>query len=406
MDIKNKNYSGYTADQLLADDFFIRSMVSPTPETELFWMLLSRNDSALSAEITMAMRMLDLLKETESPLSKAEKSELWSWINDTNVSMIEKHKRKRFYAMRIALATAMVAAVVMFGIFLLSESVDQSLDYTEIAQALSEGNPSDQVVLKISSDSSIAFEGMNTSIEYTEKGAIKANNDIVRPESESIPKTTEMELKFNQLTVPRSKRSQLTLSDGTQIWVNSGSKLIYPEVFAKEKREIYVEGEVYLEVSKDPVRPFIVKTREMDISVLGTCFDVSAYDGRDQFVVLAEGKVSIETVGQKTIVIEPGQKLSYNGSVSVEQVDVYDYIAWKDGFYIIHNESIADILLKVSQYYGVGLNVDLSNLKNKTFSGMLVFNDDVNQVIRTLNEVLEPVASFSLIDNNLTINQY
>ena len=91
-------------------------------------------------------------------------------------------------------------------------------------------------------------------------------------------------------------RSSLTFSDGTKIWVNSGSKVIYPVSFEKKKREIYVEGEVYLDVTHDTSWPFVVRTQQVDVKVLGTSFNVSAYkDDSNMQVTLVEGKVEVNT---------------------------------------------------------------------------------------------------------------
>ena len=93
--------------------------------------------------------------------------------------------------------------------------------------------------------------------------------------------------------VPVGRRSSITFADGTRLWVNSGSKVVYPVKFAKEKREIFVEGEIYLHVSRDEQKPFIVKTHQMDIKVLGTQFNVTAYENeanmqmciRDRYII-------------------------------------------------------------------------------------------------------------------------
>ncbi len=88
---------------------------------------------------------------------------------------------------------------------------------------------------------------------------------------------TDEEHSFNQLIVPNGKRSTLALEDGTKMWINAGSRVIYPNKFKKNKREIYVDGEVYMEVARDEERPFVVKTNMLDVQVLGTSFNVMAY---------------------------------------------------------------------------------------------------------------------------------
>ena len=121
---------------------------------------------------------------------------------------------------------------------------------------------------------------------------------------------------------------------------NAGSRVIYPALFAKDKREIVVEGEVYLDVRKDPSRPFIVKTKEFEVKVLGTQFNVCAYEeDSEASVVLVEGKVEVQTeTGNEKTTLAPNQLIAVSeGGTSVKEVDVFEYICWKDNMMLLNN---------------------------------------------------------------------
>jgi ferric-dicitrate binding protein FerR (iron transport regulator) len=118
---------------------------------------------------------------------------------------------------------------------------------------------------------------------------------------------------FGQLIVPTGKRASMIFADGSRVTVRPGSKVIFPTMFAQNEREIYVQGEAFLEVSKNKKRPFIVKTELMDVEVLGTSFDVSAYPGEnEQSVVLVTGSVKVRSASSDETKIVPNQRYSFD----------------------------------------------------------------------------------------------
>ena len=117
---------------------------------------------------------------------------------------------------------------------------------------------------------------------------------------------------FNQIIVPPGKRTNVVFADGTKICVNAGTRVVYPEVFLDDSREIYVEGEIYLEVFRDESRPFIVRTEKMNVRVLGTTFNISAYKNQtESSVVLVEGKVEVELINKQKIKVSPNEMVLF-----------------------------------------------------------------------------------------------
>ena len=214
------------------------------------------------------------------------------------------------------------------------------------------------------------------------------NNVMVILGDKDLPEPSRRE--YNQLIVPHGKTTRVTLSDGSAIWANSGTKLVYPAVFASDRREIYVEGEIYLEVARNEKHPFVVKTDMMEVNVLGTSFNVSAYkNDKQQFVALATGSVAVKVANKKnTTTIKPNQLYTLEKSTfatRIEDADIYEYNCWKDGFLIFHNESLADVLKKIERYYNVVLTFDPAEISKVTVSGKLDLKSDIRETFRIIS---------------------
>ncbi len=240
----------------------------------------------------------------------------------------------------------------------------------------------DQTLLILSEEKQIAIQGKESKLHYNQQGKLNVNSQTISQKADN-KKKNEI---YNQLIVPAGKRSSITFSDGTRIWLSASSRVVYPIEFMENKREIYVEGEAFLDVYHDKKRPFIVKTNRMDIQVLGTTFNVCAYeDESTQTVVLVTGKVEVKTNNDESKTLSPNDLLAYNDrkGISVHPVDVQEYIAWKDGFYQFKQEELEVIAKKLGKYYGKTIIID-KRLTQITCSGKLDLKEELDDVLRTL----------------------
>ncbi len=188
-------------------------------------------------------------------------------------------------------------------------------------------------------------------------------------------------LLFNTLTIPNGKQFQLRLSDGTDVHLNAGSSLRYPVNFSTTgSRQVFLTGQAYFKVSKDRSRPFIVKAEELDIEVLGTEFNVSAYmEDENIDVVLVEGAVSLEGdgTGNGPTKLSPGQKGSFGHAskiINVNQVNTALYTSWRQGHLVFRNVTFDNILKKLERHY----NIEIEN-GNRAL-GNEIFNASFNKV--------------------------
>ena len=189
------------------------------------------------------------------------------------------------------------------------------------------------------------------------------------------------------MIVPKGKRSKLTLSDGTKLIVNAGTRVIYPIEFTAKKREIYVNGEIFIDVKHNEDKLFIVKTSDMDIQVLGTKFNVMAYESdADKQIVLTRGSVKILRNDKSDgAILKPSEMYEYHdGQAKVVKVDVAYHTSWVDGIYIYESQKLADVALRLSRYYGIDITCS-EDSKNLKCSGKMDLKDDLAEILKGLS---------------------
>lgn len=239
----------------------------------------------------------------------------------------------------------------------------------------------------------------NARVAYNSSGQVSVNSVKLKEPSaqkvETSKKKPEPATEYNQLIVPKGRRSMVVLADNSKMWVNSGSKVIYPRTFNGSQREIFVEGEVYLQVARDEAKPFVVNTSAFDVEVLGTSFNVSAYKGQAQpSVVLVEGAVDVKDAqSDKHVRMRPNERVQLDeaGALKKDVVEASDYIHWVDGIWVLNGKPLKEVLEYLSEYYGKQVTCDPS-IADELFYGKLFLNEELDKVLesiwRTLPEEL------------------
>lgn len=192
---------------------------------------------------------------------------------------------------------------------------------------------------------------------------------------------------YNTLATPRGGQFELELPDGTDVWLNALSSIRFPTRFTGASREVEVDGEVYFEVAQHAGRPFIVRKGDTRVQVLGTHFDVTAYDDESTLTVtLLEGSVKVSTKSAgRSAVLRPGQqaRLDNNGQMKVlEDVDVNRVVAWKDGRFEFSG-NIQEIMRRIARWYNVSI-VYQGGVTDKAFEGSISRYEYVSQVLKML----------------------
>lgn len=306
-------------------------------------------------------------------------------IKERTNSQVLPPKKKKLYRLSITIASIAASVAILLSIPYTLKMLSHQEDIKHVV-AIMDILPleeTDDVVLVMSDQEKLELAS-DVKIAYTPEGSVSVNSeefqsvkDIQNKEQGSSHKL------YNQLIVPKGKRSQLLLSDGTKVWVNSGTKVIYPRVFSEKKREIYVDGEVYLEVTPDVKRPFYVNTEGFEVKVLGTSFDVFAYKQMPvSRVVLVNGSVEIKDNHNTQMKMIPNELVEFNQNSITEKrtVNAADYKAWIDGLMILNGDRLHLLAERLSLLFGTKIICD-SSLDNEQVYGKLDLRDNLDEII-------------------------
>jgi len=234
-----------------------------------------------------------------------------------------------------------------------------------------------KIILDSAVNGAIAAQG-NIRISKLKEGEL-----LYRPTAEAKEAVV-----YNTLTTPRGGQYQLTLSDGTQIWLNAASSITYPTVFTGNLRNVTITGEVYFKVATDKSRPFQVKVGDrMTVDVLGTEFNINAYnDGHTINTTLLQGAVKIGH-SQSLQVLSPGQQAQVaneeGGKIKViDQADLEQAVAWKNGMFYFKGDDIEAVMKQIERWYDVQVLFDKKSRFH--FTGKIPRQSNVSQILTTI----------------------
>lgn len=203
-----------------------------------------------------------------------------------------------------------------------------------------------------------------------------------------VSEKKELLAAMNTITVPVGQRVNLTLSDGTTVWLNARSEMVYPAVFSGAKREVKLDGEGYFEVKHDKESPFVVHTQKCDIEVLGTKFNVEAYSDSEEFSTsLMEGAVKVidNSAVSVPVLLKPNQEVNLkDGRLLVSSIDDYDHFRWRDGLVCFNNIPFHELMRRFEKCYGISIMVENKNLEEYSCSGKFRISDGLDNALRIL----------------------
>ena len=367
-------------EQFIHNQEFTSWVLNPTEESDLYWNNFIANNPNLKKEFDQSRVLIKSLVRNNKVLSDVEVSALWDKINKTNKT--RKSLKNNIKSWSVAAGILMIVGLSGWWFSVTEKTKIDVANYQSIATNKNQGK---DIKLIRSDQTEKTFTTKEVDLKYNQKGQLETRTGKIT-ETEVIKNDTNT-LQMNQLVVPRGKRSSIELADGTKLWLNSGSRAIYPVVFKGKTREIFIEGEGYLEVAHDVSHPFFVVTDQVKIKVLGTKFDISAYMEDDYIsVVLVEGSVQA-SIGPENLVMEPDQILNYQKLTqkrTLEKANVLEYISWKDGYMVCKQEPIKSITTKLSRYYDVEINLGDTDLKNMSISGKLDLKSNYEEVLKVI----------------------
>ncbi|HBL75879.1 MAG: hypothetical protein A2W90_10715 [Bacteroidetes bacterium GWF2_42_66] len=379
--------------QFLEDQQFIDWIFNPTSELESLWQKFLKDHPEEKSNLLLAKKVLQKFRTADRQLSEHDKIILFTKI----LTEIERKQQaevryQSLYAMTRYAAVALIFFAIGALLFYEKELVD-----SQFLVQNTDNNQTDRYTTLIRPDGeSIQFEENQSVFSYQ-----KSENKLVVNDSIEIVRSEKQdERAMNQLNVPFGKTSVVLLADGSKVQLNAGSRLVYPENFTGDKREVFLSGEAFFEIQKDSNHPFIVATTDINIEVKGTKFNLSAYASDACYeTVLAEGKVRIRQnrggIFYEATDLEPNQIASFDraGKVTeVKKIDVENYILWKDGMLKFESNDFSQVARKLERFYNVQFNFTDPSLRTLQISGKL----DLNETEESVIEILASTASVKI----------
>ncbi|MDN3669493.1 DUF4974 domain-containing protein [Echinicola jeungdonensis] len=307
----------------------------------------------------------------------------------SKINFSKKPKRKNRF---LVYAVSMAASIVLFLAVLavIKPDLFQNDNQIQIAETITPG--SEKAILLMEDGTSYDLSsGKNLSLEVG--GAeISSQGTSLRYNSENAE---GKQVKYNTLVIPRGGQFNLTLSDGTQVWLNAGSTLKYPTAFVGKERNVELTGEAYFEVKRDENKPFKVISGEQVVQVLGTSFNVSSYQEEPTvFTTLVEGKVNVylDNDPQNHQILSPNQQSVLEkgeNSLLKREVDVAEYISWKDGWFYFKEKPLETIVADLSRWYDVSFQFDNQGAKKLPFTGKIRRYEDLEDILKLLEKTKE-----------------
>lgn len=240
-----------------------------------------------------------------------------------------------------------------------------------------------------------------------ESGQVSSNGEELTYKSQN---SSTSKIIYNYLTIPRGGQFQLQLADGTKVWLNSETKLKYPVAFVKgQTRQVeLLYGEAYFEVSPSSNHHgsrFNVKTQVQNIEVLGTAFNIKAYQNDTHiYTTLVEGKVEINSVGLTRNLLPNQQSILNlnNEKITINNIDVFNEIAWKDGLFSFKGKPLKEIMTVLSRWYDIDFEFYDEKIENVKFNGVLLKKQSLKDIL-TIIEETGFINAYEISDKEITI---
>lgn len=321
-----------------------------------------------------AIVLLQYIKITAPYVPDEQIDEDWNNILQLIDKKKQSKKNKRIYIW--ATSAVAVCASIIFLILLYPQQ--NNTEKQHLLSLVESANLETNEIQIIAGDNQANIKNNETIIQTKEGSLVVGKNEKINSKN--------IKTEYLTVVVPKGRRTIVKLNDGTTIWVNSDTKVVYPKTFNNEYREIMIEGEAYINVAKNEIKPFIVHTQSFDVRVLGTEFNISAYKNDPaKSVVLVKGSVEITTESLSKGVLIPHQGFfTENDSFYIKNVDIYPYVCWKDGVMQLNGESLDVIMKKLSRYYGVDIQTNKRFALEK-YKGKIDLKDPIETILNNIS---------------------
>lgn len=332
---------------------------------------------------------------------------------ETGAAPAKQAPAKRITPVRVAAAAIILILLSAAGYWLINTQYTTSVAQKKRAtQPLNDIAPgSNKAILTLADGSNMQLDSAGNG-ELTQQGNTKivklADGQVTYQASGDV---VAKQVYYNILTTPRGGQYRVTLPDGTQVWLNSASSIRYPTVFTGNERKVEITGEAYFEVTKNAAMPFKVATRNMEVEVLGTHFNINAYNDESiTKTTLLEGKVKVRSSDSRpkaSLVLQPGEQAQISEIHEpirlIRGIDVEEVTAWKNGYFSFTDAGITAIMRQAARWYNVEVVYE-GNLSDEYFSGQLPRSENISSLLKFLE--LTKTVTCRIQDKKIIIRPY
>lgn len=330
------------------------------------------------------------------------KKELYKKVDTQQaLSAFLKHSRRKRFSVRLRKACGYAAfIIILLTVGIIFYPKETPVYFTP--EKIETGSP--KAVLLITGNKSIHLETVKDPSKELPSymQIVDSNSQLVYQENQNISTAKE----YHELQVSRGGEYKLTLPDSTFVYINSASTLKYPTSFDLDKREVYLSGEAYFEVTKDTQRPFYVVTDNIQIKVYGTTFNINTHDPNYTQTMLVQGKVGINIIGEKEeIILHPSQLALFDKKqhkIDIHNVNPHQYIAWKDGLFVFEEEPLEKIMDKLSLWYDCQVFYTNQSARNIRFTGYLKRYEQIDKILKAIASTVS--VSFEIKGEIISVN--
>lgn len=307
---------------------------------------------------------------------------------------MEREKKRNNFRVWLAAASIILISTLALTVFLKNQSV-RSASPMENAKALI--SPGEDKALLILSDGTIV-DLANSKSDSLIDGEMKLYRSETTLDYQNSTRATN---DTHTLKVPIGGTYKIVLADGTKVWMNSDSELIFPTAFVGEERRVRMKGEAFFEIAVDKAKPFRVEVGSTIIEALGTTFNVNTHliENRTK-TILTEGKIKVSSGGKHQLV-DPGYAtITGQGELLLKRADIEEALAWKDGYFYFDSKNLKEVLEEVARWYNVDLDIR-SRLTTKRFKGGLKKSASIETVCAVLTDLTG--YQFKIVDRSLIV---
>jgi transmembrane sensor len=361
-------------------------------EDEKRWLLnfLESPDSSELLDLSQEQFRLSLQQQVTI---QPELSKKMLEIIHQKTGIVEKPHKNIINIWFVRIAAASVILILLAGIFYFNKNGrnDNDLVKRRVPSLLKNDLPpgGNKAILTLANGSKIILDSAQNGILSSQGNIkiIKLDNGQLAYDKSGV--TNSSEVLYNTIATPKGGRYELTLSDGSKVWLNAASSLHFPTAFSGKERKVELTGEGYFEVAHNKEKPFIVTANNMDVRVLGTHFNINAYSDENSIkTTLLEGSVKVSK-GNTSRIMVPGDQASMEnltGEITVKKdADLDEAVAWKNGKFIFQSADIKSIMRQLEKWYDVNVVYD-KNVTNEEFIGSISRQVNISQILDMLKK--------------------